>query len=98
LCCESGVGARIEAENLPLDSSLTAAAQSDDEAVTLALAGGEDSELLFTVDPRRAGKLPRELHGVPLTRIGEITEKTAGLKIRRANRWVRLRIGGFRHF
>jgi thiamine-monophosphate kinase len=50
------------------------------DALELALHGGEDYELLFTV-PRKytarlsdgQARLPRDLEGVPITAIGEIT-------------------------
>jgi thiamine-monophosphate kinase len=39
----------------------------------MALDGGEDYELLFTVRKKLADRLPKKLRGVPLTVIGEIT-------------------------
>jgi thiamine-monophosphate kinase len=68
LCEASGVGARIEANSLPL-TSLAAAR----EASRLALHGGDDYELLFTVSKGNAKRLPRAFRRLPLTRIGEIT-------------------------
>ncbi|MFN2599311.1 MAG: thiamine-phosphate kinase, partial [Pyrinomonadaceae bacterium] len=64
----------------------------------LALHGGEDFELLFTVNPRDILKLPRELAGVPVTRVGEITEADAGLKLQRHTHLEDLRPAGFEHF
>jgi thiamine-monophosphate kinase len=68
LCEASGVGACIEADSLPL-TSLAAAR----EARRLALHGGDDYELLFTVSKRNAARLPRSFRRLALTRIGEIT-------------------------
>lgn len=68
LCAASGVGARIEAESLPV--SLLARRE---QRLQLALHGGEDYELLFTARRGLAGKIPQEYRGVALTRIGEIT-------------------------
>ena len=65
LCDESRVGATIEAAALPHTEA--------DTALQLALHGGEDYELLFTVPPARAAKLPATIAGVPITRIGVIT-------------------------
>lgn len=59
LCDESGVGARIYAEKVPL-------AKGAD--LRLALDGGEDYELLFAA----RGKVPSRLAGVSVTRIGEV--------------------------
>lgn len=43
------------------------------DALKLALNGGDDYELLFTVSPSTAKRLPRSLYGLPLTPIGKIT-------------------------
>jgi len=64
----------------------------------LALDGGEDYELLFTVPPRLAARIPRAYRGVPLPRIGVI-ERGRGLKIVTFDgRKATLRAGGFDHF
>ncbi|HEX7956276.1 MAG TPA: thiamine-phosphate kinase, partial [Pyrinomonadaceae bacterium] len=65
VCRESGVGARVEAASLPVDPLLARAGVGADEALRLALDGGEDFELLFTASPRQAARLPREVGGVP---------------------------------
>ena len=70
LCKASGVGACIESNSLPL-TSLAAAR----EARRLALHGGDDYELLFTVSKRNAARLPRAFGRLALTRIGEITRE-----------------------
>ena len=61
LCDESGVGARIYAEKLPIAGSPA--------NLRFALHGGEDYELLFAAK----GKVPARIAGVAITRIGEIT-------------------------
>jgi thiamine-monophosphate kinase len=66
---ESGVGAVIDAEALPLHPLLSGMAF--DEAERLALHGGEDYELLFTAPPQ--AKVPRSIAGVKITRIGSVT-------------------------
>ena len=68
LCAASGVGATIDSSSLPV-SSLTGRSR----ALRLALHGGDDYELLFTVSPRKATLLPTHFHGVRLSRIGKIT-------------------------
>jgi thiamine-monophosphate kinase len=73
LCAASGVGARIAAAKLPtVDATVRRGAKSVDP-LDLALNGGDDYELLFTVSPSKACRLPRAFQGIPLTRIGEIT-------------------------
>ena len=98
LCRESGVGARVEAESLPLDSIPKAAPPADSDALSLALHGGEDFELLFAVRPRNVPQLPRELEGVPVTRVGEITAARGRIQLVRDGRARPLRPGGFEHF
>ena len=71
LCQASGVGARIEESRLPVVP--LARAERGFNPVALALHGGDDYELLFTVAPKDAAKIPRRLAGTALTRIGEIT-------------------------
>lgn len=68
LCTASNVAAEIETALLPLHP-LTRT-QSPEAALHSALNGGEDYELLFTAPP--SASIPRNIAGVPLTRIGEI--------------------------
>lgn len=98
LCRESGVGARVEAASLPLDPMLAPAGITPDEALALALHGGEDFELLFTASERDARKLPRELGGVPVTHVGEVTRERGKVRLVRDGRARPLRPGGFEHF
>lgn len=77
LCGASGVGARIVAERIPKVAIPTAAARrlgkGIADPVQMALHGGEDYELLFTV-PRGNARSLRHAPGFEnLTAIGEIT-------------------------
>jgi thiamine-monophosphate kinase len=70
----SGVAARVEAERVPLPAGFAAAcARLGRAPLSLALAGGEDYELLFSVRPSGpgAGALSRRL-GVRVTEIGSL--------------------------
>jgi thiamine-monophosphate kinase len=53
------------------------------DAVSAAVAGGDDYELLFAVSPKRRGRLRgvfREARGVPITKIGALTaDRSIGL-------------------
>jgi len=69
LCQASGVAATIDGNSLPVSRF----AESDKDARKLALHGGDDYELLFTVHPKNEGRLPGKYQGLRLTRIGEIT-------------------------
>jgi thiamine-monophosphate kinase len=98
VCRESRVGARVEAAGLPLDPLLGSAGVYGDDALSLALDGGEDFELLFTVRPRDASKLPLEVGGISVTRVGEITGERGKVRLVRDGRARLLRPGGFEHF
>jgi thiamine-monophosphate kinase len=62
ICEESGVGATVYAEALPVGGGK--------DGLMLALHGGDEYELLFTAAPNR--QVPKKIAGVPVTRIGEI--------------------------
>lgn len=73
LCEASGTGARIEAAKLPTPKAPVARSNARFDALRLALNGGDDYELLFTVRQKDVARIPRSFQGVPLTQIGEIT-------------------------
>ncbi|MGB7436337.1 MAG: thiamine-phosphate kinase [Candidatus Acidiferrum sp.] len=68
LCAASRVGAIIDAGRLPVTNLIGIA-----DARGLALHGGDDYELLFTVSKKNTKRLPPRFRGLPLTRIGDIT-------------------------
>jgi thiamine-monophosphate kinase len=68
LCQASRVGAQVTANALPVSPLADAK-----DAQELALHGGDDYELLFTVEAKKASRLPRRFQGLRLTHIGEIT-------------------------
>ncbi|MCK6549965.1 thiamine-phosphate kinase [Myxococcota bacterium] len=70
-----GLGARIEAHNLPMSDALRQlAAGMGTSPELMALEGGEDYELLFTADPHDEREIVRVLAevGTPVTRIGTV--------------------------
>ncbi len=81
----SGVGARLDVEDLPLSPALIASLEPD-AALHTALTGGDDYELCFTVAPKYATQLARltTLWNCRCTRIGMI-ESEPGLRLVRAN-------------
>lgn len=81
LCVASSVGARVEAPRIPGMRLLVGKQTSGREPLVLALHGGDDYELLFTVPRRKLRQVPRSFHGVPITEIGEITRERAVLLI-----------------
>jgi thiamine-monophosphate kinase len=77
LAAASGTGARIDAARLPIPESASRwFASQGQEPIAASVAGGDDYELLFSVPPRRRGRLRhvvQQSRGVPITRIGELT-------------------------
>jgi thiamine-monophosphate kinase len=102
LCEQSRVGAEITAAALPLSPALRAYARtSRTDPVALALQGGEDYELLFTVPPARQPALHRLARraGRRLTCIGRIRPKSFGVMVRETTgRLRRLPVTSYVHF
>jgi thiamine-monophosphate kinase len=99
LCNASGVGALIDSSLLPVDDRVQElCGRRALDPLQLALHGGEDFELLFTVKVGNAARLPRKVDGVEITRIGEITVAGAGVKISEGSRTWELKPGGWMHF
>jgi thiamine-monophosphate kinase len=91
ICSESGMGALLMSSQVPV-------ARNAD--LDLALHGGEDYELLFTV--RKKAEIPTQIAGVPVTEIGEIRNRrdySAAIQILEDNGKVRpLPQRGWEHF
>jgi thiamine-monophosphate kinase len=83
LCEASRVGARVEGTKIPLPSFAPAASKKRFDALSLALNGGDDYELLFTVREKDVARVPRSFQGTPLTEIGEITRERRILIVER---------------
>ena len=75
LCAASAVGAQLESSKIPRVRVLDVTFKQGNDPLHLALHGGDDYELLFTVPPRKAKLLPNSFPGVRLTAIGRITRK-----------------------
>jgi thiamine-monophosphate kinase len=77
LCAESAVGARVHLSSVPVAPELRElAGVVTVDPIELALSGGEDYELLATIDPAAldtAREKLAERFGVALTDVGEIT-------------------------
>ncbi len=72
ICRASEVGARVTIDRIPVHSRCRELAKSPEDALKLALTGGEDYTLLITFSEQIKTKIPDE----NLTIIGKITEKT----------------------
>lgn len=75
LCTASEVGARVESAKIPRVQISTSNRSRGIDPQQLALHGGDDYELLFTIPPGKVNLLPRTFRGLPLTAIGKIAEK-----------------------
>jgi len=73
LCAASAVGARVEKVKIPRVQTPDLAQKHGRDPLQLALHGGDDYELVFTVPPGKAKLLPKSFRGVRLTPIGKIT-------------------------
>ena len=99
LCKESNVGAAIDAAAIPLDEDVRhLCGRRALDPLALALHGGEDFELLFTVPPENVARLPKKVDGAAISRIGEITDQAGSVKIVEQSRVWDLRPEGFEHF
>jgi len=81
----SGVGVTVDGDALPIDPQARAFFDArGQDAVTAAVTGGDDYELLFTVRPRTRRRLGAAIRhgGVPLTKVGVCTEGSAVLLTR----------------
>ena len=98
LAAASGCGAQIAYSDLPLSEALVRAAGAE-HAHELALTGGDDYELCFSVSP---GQLDRLLRQLPpqrwgYTRIGALRE-AEGIDVVRDGATVKLAHRGYEHF
>jgi len=84
LCAASGVGARIAEAQIPAVGVPRPRRTKKVNPMDLALHGGDDYELLFTVRPNKASRLPRSFQGIALTKIGEIA-RDRRLRLIRSN-------------
>jgi thiamine-monophosphate kinase len=98
LCEASQVGARIWADRIPKQSPLNGPRLDREAQLNLALHGGEDYQLLFTVSPRKSWEIPGRFQGVHLHCIGQILGSRKVLLVDRRGKQVVLRPGGYDHF
>lgn len=99
ICDESGSGALIDIEALPLSSELLRLGDElNFDAATVALSSGEDFGLLFTSDDTRLVDI-ESIGDTRITRIGSITASGEGIRLRGADGSTTPLIGkGYEHF
>jgi len=102
ICEESHVGADINLATLPISGPCRAYAKATGQnPIRLALAGGEDYELLFTVPSRHRARFERMAikHRLRATRIGTIRPGRSGIySISPDGRRRPLQITSYEHF
>jgi thiamine-monophosphate kinase len=97
----SNVGAVLDAVEIPVGQGVLDYLDGDREAaISQALSGGEDYELLFSIDSRHEEDLPEIASrlGADITPIGRITAKGSGMKLSGSDGERELGRGGFDHF
>jgi thiamine-monophosphate kinase len=93
ICEESGVGAELQQEAIPIAAIGKPAREVD---LHYALHGGEDYELLFTAPPRQ--RIPARVAGVPITMIGHITRRGPVFLVNQHSVGYELVPQGWEHF
>jgi thiamine-monophosphate kinase len=98
ICRQSGCGARIDLERLPLSRALRGIYAAE-RAVDFALGGGDDYELCFTAPRKQAAAVAAALAecATPFTRIGELVTGNE-VVFCRGGRPVALTVSGYTHF
>lgn len=93
LCEASGVGARVYAERVPRPECV-----QKERSLELALNGGEDYELLFTVPRLKVAKLAARYRGVSLHCIGQIRRSRDVTLVLEDGTEMSLAPAGYDHF
>jgi thiamine-monophosphate kinase len=98
LCDSSQVGARLQEKGIPIPDLGSQGRRLGLDPLQLALDGGEDYQLLFTVSPARLSHLPRRFHGIALHRIGEIQKSRRIWLVNARGKAQVLKPAGYDHF
>jgi thiamine-monophosphate kinase len=94
LCKQSGVGCNLYEEKIPVDPQLISSCEEFNiDITTVAINGGEDYELLFTIKIEDYDKLK---HNPNFTVIGHMTQESEGMHlVTRANTKIPLKARGW---
>ena len=95
ICEASGTGAELFLEKLPLSDELCTA---QDNPYELALHGGEDYKLLFSVPKNKEDAVSKLQEGHKVTRIGRIISGDRIFTIDAGGKRELLEVKGFQHF
>lgn len=96
ICTQSEVGCQIYEDKLPLDPEfMNVCEEFNLDSTTIAINGGEDYELLFTIKMEDFDKIKGNPH---LTVIGHTTDKSAGMNlVTRENSQIPIKARGWNH-
>ena len=94
LCEESGTGAEVELEKLPHSPAIRA---YDKRPARLALHGGEDYQLLFTVSPQKVAELAALRRKFALHEIGRMMREKGIVVVDGKGKKRALEPGGYEH-
>jgi len=97
LCKNGGVGCKLYEDKIPLDPTVMATAEEFNmDSSMIALSGGEDYELLFTIDQ---GDYPKIKGNPNLTVIGHMAQESEGAQlVTRAGTQIPLKAQGWNSF
>jgi len=95
ICQESGCGAEIFLEKLPLSTELRSLQR---KAFWYALHGGEDYQLLFSVPPEKIDSISRLQKRFRITQIGRIIEEKTVFIVDKKGKRKKLIEKGYQHF
>ncbi len=97
ICKQSGLGAIVEESGVPIHpEAQLMAIKFKLDPITCALSGGEDYELLFTINPRDLAKV-RLMTDIYI--MGEMVEKSEGIKLHtKGGNIHELQAQGWKHF
>jgi thiamine-monophosphate kinase len=97
IATKSGVGAFIEEEEVPMHMEVQQMAiKFNMDPITAALSGGEDYEMLFTIDPKDVDKV--RFQG-EISVIGQIVDQKEGVKLHTSGGKIHdIQAQGWKHF
>ena len=90
-------GFKLYLDKIPISNDAIKMSRSQKEALNRALSDGEDYELLFTVPSFLKDKVPAKIGSLPITCVGEITEKRSFEGVY-GDKTLIIKPSGFSHF
>ena len=100
ICHSSKVGIQIYLDKIPLSSEAKKIIDDTPQYINNILAGGDDYELIFTINPKFSSLIKDISHQseVKITKIGEVTEGNAVILYDNSGNIITLNNKGFNHF